>query len=245
MTRPLKTIVKKRSGRNNQGKVTMRHQGGGEKKFLRQIDFKRDKRDITALVNAIEYDPNRGARIALLMYKDGQRRYILAPIGLNIGDQVEAGAKVEAKIGNALPLSSIPLGTVIHNLEIKPGKGGQMVRGAGTGAILSNVDDKFAVVKLPSGQVRKIPVSCYATVGQIGNQELKNRIIGKAGRKRHMGVRPTVRGVAQDPRSHPHGGGEGRSGIGMPGPKTPWGKRTLGVRTRKRRKYSDKFMIKR
>ena len=245
MTKRLKTIIKKHSGRNNQGRITVRHQGGGEKQFLREIDFKRNKHDVVAVVEKIEYDPNRGADLAKLVYRDGDRRYILAPIGLAVGDKVVAGENSEIKTGNALPLSAIPLGTIIHNIELQPGKGGQLVRGAGTGAILADKDNTFGMVKLPSGEERRIFLGCFATVGQIGNQERKNRKLGKAGIKRHMGIRPTVRGVAQNPDSHPHGGGEGRSGIGMPGPKTPWGKPTLGYRTRNKRKYSNKMIIKR
>jgi len=239
----LKRILKKKSGRNATGKVTVRHQGGGEKRFWREIDFKRSKRQVTAKVEAIEYDPNRGADIALLVYQDGEKRYVLAPEGLKIGDQLEAGPQAPLKLGNALPLANIPVGTIVHNLEIKIGKGGEMVRGAGTGAVLMGKEGRFAMVKLPSGEQRKIELACYATVGQVGRAEIKARIWGKAGRKRHMGVRPTVRGVAQDPHSHPHGGGEGRSGIGMPSPKSPWGKPARGQKTRRSRKYSDKYII--
>jgi len=245
MSRKLKRILSKKSGRNSSGKVTVRHQGGRHKRYLREIDFKRDKREIPAKVVAVEYDPNRGANIALLFYADGENRYILAPEGLKVGDEVQAGEKAEIKPGNALSLKKMPLGTVVHNLELKPGKGGQVVRGAGTGAILMSKEEKYALVKLPSGEQRRIELICYATVGQLGNVELKNRVLGKAGRKRHLGIRPTVRGVAQNPHSHPHGGGEGRSGIGMPSPKSPWGKRTLGVRTRNRKKYSDKLIMQR
>jgi len=243
MTKRLKKILPKKSGRNSEGKVTVRHQGGRHKRFLREIDFKRDKLDIPAKVASIEYDPNRGARIALLFYADGEKRYILAPQDLQVGDEVMAGQKADIKPGNALPLREIPLGTLIHNLELKPGKGGQIVRGAGTAAILMNKEEKYALVKLPSGEQRKINLDCYATVGQIGNIDWKNRFLGKAGRKRHLGIRPTVRGVAQHPDSHPHGGGEGRSGIGMPSPKSPWGKPTLGKKTRKKKKYSDKLIV--
>jgi large subunit ribosomal protein L2 len=245
MAKKLLTILPKKSGRNNAGKVTVRHQGGRHKRFLREIDFKRDKHNIPAKVASIEFDPNRGAKIALLFYADGEKRYILAPRELKVGDEVLAGEKVEIKPGNALPLREIPIGTVVHNLELRPGKGGQIVRGAGTGAILMGKEEKYALVKLPSGEQRKIDLNCYATIGQIGNEEWKNRVIGKAGRKRHLGIRPTVRGVAQHPDSHPHGGGEGRSGIGMPSPKTPWGKPALGKKTRKRKKYSDKLIVKR
>lgn len=245
MGRKLKSILSKNSGRNSSGKVTVRHQGGRHKRYLREIDFKRDKRGIVARVVSIEYDPNRGADIALLFYTDGEKRYILVPEGLAVGDQIQAGEKADIKPGNALPLVKIPLGTVVHNIEIKPGKGGQMVRGAGVGAILMNKEEKYALIKLPSGEQRKVELSCYATVGQIGNIDRKNRILGKAGIKRHMGIRPTVRGVAQNPSSHPHGGGEGRSGIGMPGPKSPWGKPTLGFKTRLKKKYSNKLIAKR
>ena len=245
MSRKLLKILSKKSGRNTTGRVTVRHQGGREKRFLREIDFKRDKSDIPAQVATIEYDPNRGARIALLNYVDGEKRYILAPVGLKVGEVIISGKKAEPKIGNALPLSKIPVGTVIHNLELKPGKGSQMVRGAGGGAILMSREEKYGLVKLPSGEVRKIDLKCLATVGQLGNVERKTRFLGKAGRKRHMGIRPTVRGVAQHPDSHPHGGGEGRSGIGMPSPKSPWGKPTLGKKTRKRIKYSNRWIVKR
>ena len=238
-------ILAKKSGRNSSGKVTVRHQGGRHKRYLREIDFKRNKRGISARVVSIEYDPNRGAQIALLFYVDGEKRYILAPEGLKIGDEIQAGEKSEIRPGNALSLKEIPLGTVVHNLEIRPGKGGQIVRGAGTGAILMNKEEKYALLKLPSGEQKKIGLDCYATVGQLGNIERKNRVLGKAGRKRHLGIRPTVRGVAQNPHSHPHGGGEGRSGIGMPSPKSPWGKKTLGKKTRKRVKYSNKLIVQR
>jgi len=245
MTKRLLKILKKHSGRNNQGKVTVRHQGGGEKKYLREIDFKRDKYGIPARVELIEYDPNRTANIALLVYKDGERRYILAPEGLKVGDEVVSGEGVEPRVGNALPLREIPLGTIVHNIELRPKRGGQMIRGAGTGAVVLARDEKTVAVKLQSGEQRKISNQCFATVGHVSRPEWKTEIIGKAGRKRHMGIRPTVRGVAQHPASHPHGGGEGRSGIGMPGPKTPWGKPALGKKTRKRKKYSDKLIVKR
>jgi len=245
MSRKLLKILKKHSGRNNQGKVTIRHQGGGEKKFLRKIDFKRDKYGIPAKVELIEYDPNRTANIALVVYRDGERRYILAPKGLRVGDKVVSGKGVEPKLGNALPLKEIPIGTVVYNIELKPKRGGQLVRGAGGGAVILSREEKTVTVKLPSGEERKIPAECFATVGQVGRPEWKTEVIGKAGRSRHMGIRPTVRGVAQHPASHPHGGGEGRSGIGMPGPKTPWGKPALGKKTRKKKKYSDKLIVKR
>ncbi len=245
MSKKLQRILAKKSGRNSSGKVTVRHQGGRHKRYLREIDFKRDKRGISAKVASIEYDPNRGVDIALVFYTDGEKRYILAPEGLKTGDEVQSGEKVEVKLGNALPLKKISLGTVVHNLEIKPGKGAQIVRGAGTGAILMSKEEKYALLKLPSGEQRRVELACYATVGQLGNINRKNRILGKAGRKRYLGVRPTVRGVAQNPHSHPHGGGEGRSGIGMPSPKSPWGKPNLGVRTRNKKKYSNKLIIKR
>lgn len=245
MSKKFLKILAKKSGRNASGKVTVRHQGGREKRFLREIDFKRDKRDIPAKVVSIEYDPNRGADIALVTYADGEKRYILALQGLKVGDEIMAGEKAEIKVGHALPLARIPVGTIIHNIELKPGKGGQIVRGAGTGAVLMGKEEKYAVVQLPSGEQRKLQLNCYATIGQVGNANLKTRILGKAGRRRHLGIRPTVRGVAQHPASHPHGGGEGRSGIGMPSPKSPWGKPTLGKRTRKKKKYSDKWIIKR
>jgi len=244
MARKLKTILPKKSGRNATGKVTVRHQGGRKKRFLREIDFKRDKRDIKAKVMLIEYDPNRTADIALLFYVDGEKRYILSPVGLEVGQEILSGEKAEVKPGNALPLNKIPLGTVIHNIELKPGKGGQITRGAGTGATLMSKEEKSAILRLPSGEQRKISLDCYATVGQIGNVDWKNRVFKKAGTKRHMGIRPTVRGVAQNPSSHPHGGGEGKSGIGMPSPKSPWGKKTLGKKTRKKKKYSNKLIIR-
>jgi len=244
MASRLLKILPKKSGRNASGKITVRHRGGRQKRFLREIDFKRDKHNIPARVVSIEYDANRGADIALVTYADGEKRYILAPAGLKVGQEIISGEKGEIKIGNALPLGKIPMGTVIHNIELKPGKGGQIVKGAGTGAVLMGKEGKYAVVKLPSGEQRKIRLGCFATIGQVGKVDLKTRKLGKAGRKRHLGIRPTVRGVAQHPASHPHGGGEGRSGIGMPSPKSPWGKPTLGKKTRKRKKYSDKLIVK-
>ncbi len=244
MAKKLKRILKKRAGRNATGKITTRHRGGREKRFLRKIDFKRDKKDIPAQVVSIEYAPNRGADIALLHYPDGEKRYILAPVGLKVDDQVVAGEKVDFKVGNALPLKRIRVGTVIHNIELIPGKGGQIVRGAGTGATIASKEKGYAIVKLPSGEQRMIKEECYATIGQVSKPELKTRKLGKAGRKRHMGIRPSVRGVAMHPGAHPHGGGEGRSPIGMPSPKSPWGKKTLGKKTRKPKKYSDKLIIK-
>ena len=241
----LSSILKKHSGRDTNGHVSMRHQGGRHKRFYRTVDFLRDKDGISGKVTGIEYDPNRSSDVALITYHDGEKRYIIAPAGLTVGQSVESGKSVDIKIGNALPLHSIPIGTVVHNLEIKPGSGAQMIRSAGTGAVVLAKDQNSVQIKLPSGEVRIFNGDCKATVGQIGNVDRKNRVIGKAGRSRHMGIRPTVRGVAQNPRSHPHGGGEGRSGIGMPSPKSPWGKPTLGKITRKRVKYSDKFIISR
>jgi large subunit ribosomal protein L2 len=245
MARKFKKILLKKSGRNTTGKITVRHRGGGHKRFWREIDFRRDKKDIPAQVISIEYDPNRGADIALLTYADGEKRYILAPEGLKVGDRVIAGEKAEVKVGNALSLEKIPIGTIIHNIELKPGKGGEIARGAGTRAILLSKEEKYGVIQLPSGEQRKVALNCYATVGQVGKAYLKTLVLGKAGRKRHLGIKPTVRGVAQHPAAHPHGGGEGRSGIGMPSPKSPWGKPTLGKKTRKKGKYSDKWIIKR
>ena len=238
-------ILPKHSGRNASGKITTRHRGGRQKRFLRQIDFKRNKDDIPAKVVSLEYDPNRTANIALLVYQDGEKRYILAPEGLRIGSQVISGEKAEIKVGNALPLEKIPVGTMVHNVELVAGKGGQLIRSAGAGVTIANKESGYAVLKLPSGEQRKVPLACRATIGQVSNVELKMVKLGKAGRKRHLGIRPTVRGVVQHPGSHPHGGGEGRSGIGMPSPKSPWGKKTLGKKTRKRKKYSDKLIIKR
>ena len=237
--------LKKHSGRNSQGKITVRHQGGGSKKTYRIIDFKRDKKDIPAKVTAIEYDPNRSAFIALLTYADGEKRYILAPLDLKVGDKVMAGENADIKPGNALPLRSIPVGTLIHNVEIKPGKGGQMVRSAGMYAQLMAKEGAFAQVRLPSGEVRKVPIDACATVGTVGNTDHENVRVGKAGRTRHMGVRPTVRGVVMNPCDHPHGGGEGKSPVGMPAPVTPWGKPALGYKTRKHKKYSNRLIVKR
>ena len=241
----LTELLKKHSGRNNAGRITVRHQGGRQKRYYRIIDFKRDKRDMEGVVEAIEYDPNRNARICLVAYTDGEKRYILAPEGMKIGEKVMAGENSEIKAGNSLPLSAIPVGTTIHNIEMVPGKGGQMVRSAGGSALIMSKEELFVLIKMPSGEIRKISGRCYATIGQIGNIEWKNMQFGKAGRKRHMGIRPTVRGTAQDPRSHPHGGGEGRSGVGMKYPKTPWGKHALGTKTRKKNKPSNKFIVKR
>lgn len=238
-------ILPKQSGRNNTGKVTIRHQGGREKRYYRAIDWKRDKVNVPGSVATINYDPNRSSDIACIHYADGEKRYILAPAGLMVGHRVISGNNADIKIGNSLPLVSIPIGTMIHNLEIQPGRGAQMIRSAGTGATVLAKDNHLVHIKLPSGEIRVFHENCMATIGQIGNVEWKNRIIGTAGRSRHMGRRPEVRGVAQNPRSHPHGGGEGRSGIGMPSPKSPWGKRTLGVKTRKKKKYSNKIIIQR
>ena len=241
----LLSILPKKSGRDNQGHVSIRHQGGREKRFYREIDWKRDKEGVPARVVDVEYDPNRSAEIALLQYADGEKRYILAPAGLVIGQRIIAAVDADVRVGNCLPLGSMPVGTVIHNIEIKPGRGAQMIRSAGSAATILAKEGEIVHIKLPSGEVRLFKASCKATVGQLGNVEWKNRIIGKAGTARHMGIRPTVRGVAQNPRSHPHGGGEGRSGIGMPSPKTPWGKPTLGKKTRKAKKYSDSLIVER
>jgi len=237
--------LKKKGGRNAYGRITVRHHGGGAKKKYRIIDFKRDKDNIPAKVTAIEYDPNRSARIALLTYVDGEKRYIIAPDGLKVGDQVISGPNADIKPGNALPLENIPVGTVIHNIELKPGKGGQLVRAAGNLAQLMAKEGSYAQVRLPSGEVRKINIKCKATIGQVGNVDHENISIGKAGRKRWMGIRPTVRGVVMNPVDHPHGGGEGKSPIGMPSPVTPWGKPTLGYKTLKKNKLSNKLIVKR
>ncbi|MCK5812165.1 MAG: 50S ribosomal protein L2 [Clostridiales bacterium] len=247
-TNPEKSLLekkKKAAGRNSYGRITVRHQGGGTNKKYRIIDFKRDKDVVIAKVASIEYDPNRSANIALLHYADGEKRYILAPHTLKVGDTVESGPQADIKIGNALPLANLPVGTIIHNIELKAGKGGQMVRSAGNSAQLMAKEDKYAQVRLPSGEVRMVRVECKATIGQVGNLDHENISIGKAGRKRHMGVRPTVRGSVMNPNDHPHGGGEGKSPVGRPGPVTPWGKPTLGYKTRKKNKESDKYIVKR
>ncbi|HIU33345.1 MAG TPA: 50S ribosomal protein L2 [Candidatus Pullichristensenella excrementigallinarum] len=241
----LTTDLRHRAGRNNQGKITVRHQGGGARRKYRIIDFKRQKDGIPATVKAIEYDPNRTCFIALLYYADGEKRYILAPLGLKVGDKVMSGPEADIKPGNCLPIANIPLGTLIHNVEIKVGKGGQMVRSAGAAAQVMAKEGAMAQIRLPSGEVRKISMNARATVGQVGNTDHGNVRIGKAGRKRHMGIRPTVRGVVMNPCDHPHGGGEGRSPVGMPAPMSPWGKKTQGVKTRKHRKYSDKLIVSR
>jgi len=236
--------LKKKAGRSNQGKITVRHRGSGVKRKLRIIDFKRDKIGIPGKVATIEYDPNRSGYIALIYYVDGEKRYILAPLGLSVGDTIKSGSDAEVKPGNCLPLKLIPSGTLIHNIELNKGRGGQLVRSAGAAAQLMGKEDGYTLVRLPSGEMRRIHSDCSATIGQVGNVDHQNINLGKAGRKRWMGWRPTVRGSAMSPRDHPHGGGEGRSPIGKPGPKTPWGKPTLGYRTRKS-KASDKMIVKR
>jgi large subunit ribosomal protein L2 len=247
-TRPepsLTTGLRKHAGRNSRGKITIRHRGGGHKRRYRQIDFRRDKFDIPARVSTIEYDPNRTARIALLVYADGEKRYIIAPLGLRVDDTVISSTEADIRPGNTLPLRSIPLGTLVHNIELEPGKGGQLVRSAGTSAqLLAKDHPHYATLRLPSGEERYVPQSCLATIGQVGNVEQGNIKLGKAGRKRHLGIRPGVRGSAMNPNDHPHGGGEGRSPIGMPGPKTPWGKPAQGRRTR-RNKSTEKFIFRR
>jgi large subunit ribosomal protein L2 len=237
-------FTKKRAGRNNQGRITVRHRGGGAKRRLRIIDFKRDKLVVPGRVAAIEYDPNRSARIALIHYADGEKRYILAPVGIRVDDTISSGEGAELKPGNALPLKNIPSGTMVHNVELQKGRGGQLVRGAGAAAQLMDKEGDYALVRLPSGEMRRIRSECLATIGQVGNMEHQGIEMGKAGRKRWFGFRPTVRGSAMTPRDHPHGGGEGRSPIGLPGPKTPWGKPALGYKTRKF-KASDKLIVKR
>ena len=241
----LTVTLKKHAGRNVRGKITVRHRGGGYRPKYRIIDFKRDKDGVPGTVATIEYDPNRTANIALINYADGEKRYIIAPNKLNVGDVIESGAEADIKVGNALPLSNIPVGTIIHNVELKPGKGGQMVRSAGNGAQLMAKEGAFAQVRLPSGEVRKVHIGCRATVGEVGNLDHQNIQIGKAGRKRHMGIRPTVRGSVMNPNDHPHGGGEGKAGIGRVSPVTPWGKPALGYKTRKKKKASDKYIVKR
>lgn len=242
--RSLLVPLQRISGRNNQGRITVRHRGGGHKRMYRIIDFRRDKVNVPARVTAIEYDPNRTARIALLTYADGAKRYILAPLGLKVGDKVMSGPDAEIRVGNALPLYRIPLGTVVHNVELRPGAGGQLARAAGASAQVMAKEGDYATLRLPSGEMRKVLLTCMATIGQVGNTDHANVNLGKAGRKRWLGRRPEVRGVAMDPASHPHGGGEGRSPIGMPGPKTPWGKPTLGYKTR-RNKATDKYIVRR
>ena len=237
--------LSKNSGRNSYGRITVRHRGGGNKRKYRIIDFKRDKMNIPAEVLTLEYDPNRGAFIALVRYEDGEKRYIIAPHDLKVGDTVISSAEADIKPGNALPITNIPVGTIIHNIELNPGRGAQFVRGAGNAAQLMAKEDGMALVRLPSGELRKFRLNCMATIGQVSNLDHENIQIGKAGRKRHMGIRPTVRGSVMNPCDHPHGGGEGKSPIGRPGPVTPWGKPTLGYKTRKKKNLSDKFIVKR
>jgi large subunit ribosomal protein L2 len=246
-TKPERSLLrplKKRAGRNFRGKITVRHRGGGHKRRYRVIDFKRDKFGVPGRIASIEYDPNRSARIALVTYADGEKRYIVAPLGLRVGDVVMSGPDAEIRVGSALPISNIPVGTTIHNVELHMGKGGQLVRAAGTSAQLLAKEGRYAQVRLPSGEVRLVNVQCMASIGQVGNTDHGNIKLGKAGRKRWLGFRPSVRGSAMDPASHPHGGGEGRSPIGMPSPKSPWGKPTLGKKTR-RNKATDKWIVRR
>ena len=238
-------VLKKKAGRNSYGHITVRHQGGGNRQKYRVIDFKRNKLEVTAKVLRLEYDPNRSANIALVQYEDGEKRYIVAPQGLSVGDVIASGADADIKPGNALPLMNIPTGTFIHNVELYPGKGAQLARAAGVMAQLIGKENNLAMIRLPSGEMRNIPLNCMATVGQVGNLDHENVKIGKAGRKRHMGWRPTVRGSVMNPCDHPHGGGEGKSPIGRPGPVTPWGKPALGYKTRKTHNRSDKFIVKR
>jgi large subunit ribosomal protein L2 len=241
----LTVTLKKHSGRNASGRITVRHKGGGYRAKYRIIDFKRDKDDVPGKVATIEYDPNRSANIALIFYADGEKRYIIAPLNLKVGDVIVSGPKADIKIGNTLPLANIPVGTMIHNIEMKPGKGAQMVRAAGNAAQLMAKEEKYAQVRLPSGEVRRVRIDCRATIGEVGNEDHGNIQIGKAGRKRHMGIRPTVRGSVMNPNDHPHGGGEGKTGIGRVSPVTPWGKPALGYKTRKKKKDSDKYIVKR
>ena len=245
---PEKSLTKARqknhAGRNFRGKITVRHRGGGSKRLLRAIDFKRDKFGVPGKVMTIEYDPNRSSRIALIQYTDGEKRYILAPVGLNVGDPVNSGPEAEIRVGNSLPLSRMPSGTRVHNIELAHGKGGQMVRAAGASAQLLAKEDLFVLLRLPSGETRRFDANCMATVGQLSNVDHKNVVLGKAGRTRHLGRRPMVRGSAMSPRDHPHGGGEGRTGVGMPSPKSPWGQPTMGYKTRNKNK-SNKMIIKR
>ena len=237
--------LNKKAGRNSYGRITVRHRGGGNRKKYRLIDFKRQKFDVPGKILTLEYDPNRSAHIALVQYEDGEKRYIIAPIGLNVGDTIVAGPNADIKPGNALPLLNIPTGTFIHNVELHPGKGAQFARSAGIMAQLMAKEGKFALLRLPSGELRNVPVECMATIGQVGNTDHENVKIGKAGRKRNMGIRPTVRGSVMNPCDHPHGGGEGKSPIGRPGPVTPWGKPALGYKTRSKHNSSDKFIVKR
>ena len=246
-SRPERSLVVPRratGGRNVHGRVTVRHQGGGHRRFVRLVDFKRDKLNIPAKVAAIEYDPNRTARLALLVYAEGEKRYMVAPVGLKVGDTVISGPQVDVRPGNSMPISNIPVGTMVHNVELKEGKGGQIARSAGTAAQLLAKEGDYAQLRMPSGEVRLVRQVCYATIGQVGNLDHGNIKLGKAGRKRHMGIRPTVRGTAMSPRDHPHGGGEGRQPAGMPGPKSPWGKPTRGYKTR-RNKTTDQYIVRR
>jgi large subunit ribosomal protein L2 len=242
--RGLITELRKSGGRNARGKITVRHRGGGSRRQYRQVDFRRDKHDIPAKVVAIEYDPNRSARLALLTYADGEKRYIIAPLGLRLGDSVLSGPNAEVRLGNCLPLAKMPLGTLVHNVELREGQGAQMARSAGSSVQLLAKEGDYATLRLPSGEMRKVRQDCYAVVGQVGNIDHSNIKLGKAGRKRHLGIRPTVRGSAMSPRDHPHGGGEGRQPIGKPGPRSPWGKPTLGKRTRNN-KRTDQFIVRR
>ena len=246
-TTPERSLIiplRKSGGRNAHGRVTVRHRGGGHRRFIRIVDFKRDKLGVPARVAAIEYDPNRTARLALLFYADGAKRYIIAPLGVKVGDTLVSGPDAEVRIGNSLPIANIPVGTMVHNIEMKEGKGAQMVRSAGASAQVLAKEGDYAQIRLPSGEVRLVRQGCYATIGQVGNVDHSNIKLGKAGRKRHLGIRPTVRGSAMNPNDHPHGGGEGRQPIGMPGPKSPWGKPTLGYKTR-RNKDTDKYIMRR
>lgn len=245
---PIKSLItsgaRRRNGRNNQGRITVRHRGGGARRIYRLIDWKREKFGIPAKVAQIEYDPNRNANIALLIYADGEKRYIIAPKGIEVGSQLLSGPEAELKVGNALPLAQIPVGMPIHNIELRPGKGAQLVRGAGTAALIQAKDEKHATIQLPSKELRFVPVNAIATLGEVGNTDHKNQKLGKAGRKRHLGIRPTVRGSAMYPAAHPHGGGEGKTGVGLKHPKTPWGKPALGKKTRRKKKYSDKMIVR-
>ena len=241
----LTVSLNKNSGRNGQGKITVRHHGGGSRRKYRIVDFKRRKDGIPATVKTIEYDPNRTANIALIVYADGEKSYILAPVGLKVGQKIMNGETAEVRIGNCLPLANIPVGTEIHNIELYPGKGGQLARSAGNSAQLMAKEGKYATLRLPSGEMRNVPIVCRATIGQVGNIDHELINIGKAGRKRHMGIRPTVRGAVMNPNDHPHGGGEGKNGIGRPGPSTPWGKPALGLKTRNKKKASNKLILRR
>ena len=247
-SKPEKSLVvslQKNAGRNNQGKITVRHRGGGSRRKYRIIDFKRRKDGIPAVVKTIEYDPNRTANIALICYADGEKAYILAPVGLKVGQEIMNGPEAEIRVGNCLPLQNIPVGAQIHNIELYPGKGGQLVRAAGNSAQLMAKEGKYATLRLPSGEMRMVPIICRATIGQVGNADHELINIGKAGRKRNMGIRPTVRGSVMNPNDHPHGGGEGKAGIGRPGPVTPWGKPALGLKTRKKHKKSNNYIVRR